>query len=141
MSFNPFFHTDALRAEVTALVKQQYADNAITDTVLPGRSVLNPDELPGTLVFLDGLTIEEAMDRDDSKVKCQVVITLFFAATATNPDKQMDTRSKLIWAGLDGHKLACTRQPLRGQDFEYEVDPDSGLISTKIIFTTTILGA
>lgn len=138
MTFNPFNKTNEARLEAVDLLKVAYGDAGFTDTVLPGRTAPNADELPASIIYLSEPQIQRAMDEDDNSTKFVLEIVTFVEASKLHPDEILDKRGKLIWETFNQKKLAVAKDKLLGRGFEYETDPETNLCSLTITFNITL---
>lgn len=138
MTFNPFDKTNEARLEAVNLLKAVYSANGFIDSVLPGRTAPNADELPASIIYLSEPDIKRAMDEDDSSIRLVLEIVTFVEASKLHPDETLDKRGKLIWETFNQAKLASAKDKLLGRGFEYETDPDTNLCSLTITFNFTL---
>lgn len=138
MTFNPFDKTNEARLEAVDLLKAAYGDAGFTDTVLPGRTAPNADELPASIIYLSEPQIKRAMDEDDNSTNLALEIVTLVEASKLHPDEILDKRGKLIWATFNQAKLVSAKDKLLGRGFEYDTDPDTNLCSLTITFNFTL---
>ncbi len=138
MTFNPFDKTNAARLEAVDLLKAVYSANGFIDSVLPGRTAPNADELPASIIYLSEPDIKRAMDEDDSSIRLVLEIVTFVEASKLHPDETLDKRGKLIWETFNQAKLVSAKDKLLGRGFEYDTDPDTNLCSLTITFNFTL---
>ena len=137
--FNPFAHLNALRLEAVSRVQTFFSQAAFTDSVLPGRTIPNTDELPASLIyFADEPEIATAMDTLDNKLKPILQVVSYVHASASHPDSVLDARGLEIWKALDNYRFQNTAGvTIQGVGFSYETDADTQLTSLTVNFQLT----
>lgn len=138
MTFNPFDKTIQTRLEAVNLLKAAYQAKGFTDSVLPGRTVPNPDELPASIIYLSDSDIKRAMAEDDNSTNFSLEFVIFLEADKYHPEEILDNRGHVIWETFNQVKLISAKEKLLGRSFEYETDPDTNMCSLTISFNITL---
>lgn len=138
MTFNPFDKTIQTRLEAVNLLKAAYQAKGFTDSVLPGRTVPNPDELPASIIYLSDSDIKRAMAEDDNSTNFSLEFVIFLEADKYHPEEILDNRGHVIWETFNQVKLTSAKEKLLGRSFEYETDPDTNMCSLTISFYITL---
>jgi len=138
MSYNPFDHTNAARLEAVNLLTDAFAEKAFTDSVLPGRTNVNPDELPASLIYLSDPLIIRKPDEDENETQYLLQIISCVKGDHYHPEELLDKRGKVIWDTFNNKKIEHVKNKILGVSFEYETDTESNLCSLTITFKITL---
>jgi hypothetical protein len=134
MTFNPFEKIDDACLEAVSLIKIAFESLGFMDSVLPGRTIPNQEELPASLVYLSDPVPITSMDGIKGLGGTLTVVT-YIDSKRFHPEKLLNQRAKVIFATLNDVKLPSGKERSMLQSFDYETDPDTALTSLTMDFS------
>lgn len=134
MTFNPFEKIDDACLEAVSLIKTAFESLGFMDSVLPGRTIPNQDELPASLVYLSDPELNLSMDGVRGLGGMLTVVT-YIDSKRFHPEKLLNQRGKQIFTALNDVKLPSGKERSMLQSFDYETDPDTALTSLTMNFS------